>query len=230
MKYFTLFSLFFISLTLQAQAPRGFYLAAGLTSANLESDHLLGDPAMGFKGGLNFNAGYHETYNFQLELMYSYNKVDLLTVNSDYERIGNSKFDYATFDFGFYFNYYLLKPEEDQFFLGAQVGATAAFGGSFAEKGSRSEEKYYLPYLMRSEDFVDMPDIAFYPGIGLTGGYNDFRFDLRYSLGTTNILSGSEINNYDEESYRYIGPSLNAKMNIISFTLSYRLNKIFGFQ
>lgn len=229
MKYFTLFSLFFISFTLQAQAPRGFYLSAGLTSASLESDHLLGDPAMGFKGGLNFNFGYHETYNYQIEVMSSFNNVDLLAVNRDYERVGNKKFDYTTVDIGFYFNYYLLKPEEDKFFLGAQIGATAAFSGSFAEKGSDSEEEYYLPYLMRSEDFEDMPFIAFYPGIGLTGGYNDFRFDLRYSVGLTNILSGSETNNFDEFN-RYTGPELDAKMNIISFTLSYRLNKLFGFQ
>ena len=64
-------------------------------------------------------------------------------------------------------------------------------------------------------------------GIGLTGGYNDFRFDLRYNLGLTDLLSNVQTNSYDENN-NYTGPSLEGKMNTVTFTISYRLNKLFG--
>lgn len=222
MKYFLLFSTLFLSACTQAQAPRSFYFAAGVNQTNLKSDDLFADPSTGFKGGITFNMGYHETYNYQVEVMYNHSSMKLLTVNQDFEPIGSTKYNYNSIDLGLYFNYYILKPEEDEFYLGPQAGMTLSFGEQLNPAGgSNTDDQYYLPYLLQ-ENNLGSPKLNYSVGLGLTGGYNRFRFDLRYSLGLNNVLSESKTNSYDEYN-QYTGPSLEGKLSTISFTVSYQL-------
>lgn len=230
MKYFTFLSTFLICLTLQAQAPRGFSLSSGLNYTTFESDDLLADPGMGFKVGTVFNTGYHETYNYQIEVYYNKSTLELLTVDQNLEYAGTSKHNFSTVDLGFYFNYYVIKPEEDKFYLGPQAGITFSFAGKLKPQNILStEEEYYLPHRLTTNNLDSFPKVNYGAGLGLTGGYNDFRFDLRYALGLNNVLKDVQTNSYNENNI-YTGPSLEGKMNVISFTVSYRLNKLFGYE
>jgi hypothetical protein len=211
-----------------SQAPRGFYLMAGANSTTLKSDDILSDSGIGYKAGLNFNFGYHETYNYQIETLYNLSSIKIKTTDNSFQNVEDSKYNYPTIDLGFYFNYYVLKPDEDKFFLGPQLGVSFSFAGVLTPNGKRDvTEELYLPYLINENDLTYTPKANSFAGFGLTGGYNDFRFDLRYSLGLNNFLKEVEINSYDEFN-RYTGPTLNGKLNTISFTISYRINKLFG--
>jgi hypothetical protein len=209
------------SLSAYSQAPRGFYATAGITQTELKSDDLLSDPGIGFKTGLIGTWGYHETYNFQLEFLYNAKSFDLKSVEGDYQTVNSIKYNSEAIDFGFYFNYYILKPEEDTFFFGPQLGITTSFSGEFVPSGnSDTSESKYLPYLVDDNSFGNMSPISFDAGFGFTGGYNNFRFDLRYSLGLSNRLESVETNSRDDSNL-YTGPTLEGKLNTISFSLSY---------
>jgi hypothetical protein len=205
-----LITLFFFNLSIYSQAPRGFYIAAGFSQTNLESSDLLTEAKPGFYTSINMLMGYHENYNYQLEIGYK-----------------TSKYKYADFNFGLYLNYYILKPEEDEFFVGPQAGIFASLLDPLTPvKGADVTGQYYLPYLLDENDLSDSAKINYGVGLGVTGGYNRFRFDLRYSLGMNNTLADVEVNSYSETN-TYTGPTLKGKNNTLTFGISY---KIFAFK
>jgi hypothetical protein len=217
------------SLSIFSQAPRGFHLMGGINQSSLKSSDLSSDSGVGYIAGINFNFGYNESYNYQIEASYINSNFNLKSVdfNQNFESISDSKYSYNHLALGFYFNYYILKPDEDKFFLGPQIGVAGSFGGSFIPKSGNVDSELYLPYLLDENDLTKVSGFNYNLGIGLTGGYNDFRFDLRYSHGMNNLLSAVETNSYNQNNL-YTGPSLNGKLNTFSFTVSYRVNKLFG--
>jgi hypothetical protein len=211
------------NLSIYSQAPRGFYASAGLSQTNLKSSDLLTESKPGFLIGLNALMGYHENYNFQLEASYKQNTLNVKYVENTFDQAKNSKYKYSEINFGFYVNYYILKPEEDEFFLGPQAGVFASLVDPLApSKGADVTDQYYLPYLLNESDLTNSAKFNYGFGIGLTGGYNNFRFDLRYSLGMANFLQDVEVNSYDE-SNNYTGPTLQGKTSTISFGISYNI-------
>ncbi|PWB28443.1 outer membrane beta-barrel protein [Flavobacterium sp. HTF] len=221
-----LITIFFFNLSIYSQAPRGFYLAAGFNQTDLKSSDLLSEGKPGFYTSLNMLMGYHENYNYQLEIGYKQNNIDVKYVEGDFSGAKTSKYKYADFNFGLYLNYYILKPEEDEFFVGPQAGIFATVVDPFAPaKGSDVTGQYYLPYLLDENDLSNSSKFNYGVGLGITGGYNRFRFDLRYSLGLVNTLGDVEVNSYNETN-TYTGPSLSGKTNSLTFGISY---KIFAF-
>lgn len=222
-----LITLFFFNLSIYSQAPRGFYIAAGFSQTNLESSDLLTESKPGFYTSINMLMGYHENYNYQLEIGYRQNNLDVKYVEGDFNEAKTSKYKYADFNFGLYLNYYILKPEEDEFFVGPQAGIFASLLDPLTPvKGADVTGQYYLPYLLDENDLSDSAKINYGVGLGVTGGYNRFRFDLRYSLGMNNTLADVEVNSYSETN-TYTGPTLKGKNNTLTFGISY---KIFAFK
>ncbi|MEL1255635.1 outer membrane beta-barrel protein [Flavobacterium sp. DGU38] len=216
-------SILFCTLSIYSQAPRGFYAFAGFDQTELKSSDLLTDPNLGFLLGLNFQMGYHETYNYQLELTYRSNSMNVKYVENDFNEAKDSKFNASSLNLGLYFNYYILKPEEDEFFIGPQVGVFAAFHDAFTPaRGADVTGQYYLPHLLDESDLTNSSKFNYGFGAGLTGGYNNFRFDLRYSLGMANLLSDIETDSYDE-THTYTGPALEGKTNTLIFGISYNI-------
>lgn len=216
-------SIFFCTLSIYSQAPRGFYAFAGFDHTELKSSDLLTDPNLGFLLGLNFQMGYHENYNYQLELTYRSNSMNVKYVEDGFDEAKDSKFNASSLNMGFYFNYYILKPEEDEFFIGPQAGVFAALHDAFAPaRGANVNGQYYLPHLLDESDLTNSSKFNYGFGAGLTGGYNNFRFDLRYSFGMVNLLSDIETDSYDETN-TYTGPTLEGKTNTITFGISYNI-------
>jgi hypothetical protein len=225
MKKQTLFflSIFFCILSIYSQAPRGFYVVAGLNRTELKSSDLLTEPNPGFLLGLNYQMGYHENYNFQMELTYKTNTLNVKYVENGFDEAKNSKFNVSTLDFGLYLNYYILKPDEDKFFIGPQAGIFAAIQDPLTpSRGADVYGQYYLPYLIDENALSHSSTFNYGFGFGLTGGYNNFRFDLRYSLGMANVLSDIETDSYDE-NHNYTGPTLEGKTNTLSLGISYNI-------
>jgi Outer membrane protein beta-barrel domain len=206
------------------QAPRGFYFKGFMNSTSIKSDYLIADPGIGYGAGINFNMGYHETYNYQMEILFNQQYASFKSVDSNtLDNLHDSKQKFSSVQVGLYFNYYILKPDEDKFFLGPQVGVATSFAGSFEPVDQKPEGELYLPYLLSENDFkLNPPEVVVSTGIGLTGGYNNFRFDLRYELGLSNIMKNVQLDNYDEYNI-YRGPTLDGKMNTITFGISYKL-------
>jgi hypothetical protein len=228
MKNIILSAIFIASISCFAQAPRGFYVIGGMSQTELKSSDLLSTPAIGYKAGLIMQMGFHETYNIQAEVIYHHKALNFKAIDgNNFTDVSELKFTSESIDIGAYFNYYILKPEEDQFYLGAQLGVTGSFGEKFqiTEPSTSSVTRnYLLPYLLSEDSFSDMNPVNFSGGIGLTGGYNRFRFDLRYSKGFSNLLTGVKTNSYDSSNL-YTGPTLNGKLNTISFSVSYLIYK-----
>lgn len=223
MKKYFLISLLVIALNAYSQAPRGFYVTAGFSQTALESKDLLTTPGAGFMAGVDFNFGYHETYNYQAEVVYNQSILNLKSTNSTFADVTESKFKYSNVELGFYLNYYIIKPDEDKFYIGPQVGGFVAFVDPISPaKGSDVSGQYYLPYLLDENDLQNSSKFNYGTGIGLTGGYNKFRFDLRYYLGFANLLSGVETQSYDANNL-YTGPVLEAKTRGFTFGVSYKL-------
>ena len=206
-----------------SQAPRGFYVKGGISQTDLKSDDLATSPGIGYQLGIVNQIGYHESYNFQVEFLLNFKNFNVKSVEGDYSKITDTKFSSQTLDVGFYFNYFVLKPDQDKFFVGPQAGVDVSLLGEFIPASS-SESPRYLPYLLDDNSFSNMSKVGLDAGVGITGGYNRFRFDLRYTLGLNNKLQNVETNERDEYN-QYIGPSLSGKMNSVSFTVSYLIFK-----
>lgn len=216
-------SILFCTLSIYSQAPRGFYAVAGLSQTELKSSDLLTEPNLGFLLGLNFQMGYHESYNYQMELNYRINTLNVKYVENGFDEVKSTKFNASDLNFGLYFNYYILKPEEDEFFIGPQAGVFAALQETFSPTGgSDVSGQYYLPYLLDENALSYSSEFNYGFGFGITGGYNNFRFDMRYTLGMVNLLSAVETDSYDE-THTYTGPTLEGKTNTITFGISYNI-------
>lgn len=226
MKKYLYIVLLFITTNAFSQAPIGVYIRAGLSQTSLDSKDLLTKSSPGFMAGLNFNLGYHESYNFQFEATFNQNILNLKTIDGTYTNISESKYKYSSVEVGAFVNYYILKPEEDKFFIGPQVG----FFGAIVDEISPAKSadvfgELYLPYLLTESSLDFTSEFNYGVGLGLTGGYNDFRFDLRYSLGLKNMLKEVTVDGFGtrDDNNLYIGPNLEAKTRGITFGISYNL-------
>lgn len=216
-------SIIFFTLSIYSQAPRGFYAVAGLGQTELKSSDLLTEPNLGFLLGLTMQMGYHENYNYQMELSYRINTLNVKYVENGFEEAQNSKFNASDLNLGLYFNYYILKPEEDEFFIGPQAGVFVALQDPLTPSGgSDVSGQFYLPHLLNENALSNSSEFNYGFGFGVTGGYNNFRFDLRYTLGMVNVLADVETDSYDE-THTYTGPTLEGKTNNISFGISYNI-------
>ncbi|HSD14174.1 MAG TPA: outer membrane beta-barrel protein [Flavobacterium sp.] len=227
MKKYILYTITSLLLTFitHAQAPRAWYASAGISQTELKSDDLLADPGLGYKLGLVFTMGYHENYNYQIEFGYNHRTFNLKSLESDFQTVSDVKYYSGTLDLGAYFNYYIIKPDQDTFFVGPQAGFNIGFLGEFTPSMSEDvSNEIYLPYLLDEDSFMNMPQVNYDLGFGLTGGYNDFKFDLRYTLGMNNRLSGVQTDSYDE-NHNYTGKELEGKLNSVSLNISYAFLK-----
>lgn len=227
MKKFLFFLL--IPILSYSQAPRGFYVSAGANTTMLKSSDLESESGIGFRAGLKFNWGYNQNYNFQSELLLNQSYLDFKSVDSSLQNETNSTYALQTLEFGLYFNYYILKPNEDKFFVGLQAGPSLSIASSIKPKGGADvTDERYLPHLLNENELTNVPDFLVNGGIGVTGGYNDFRFDLRYTHGFSNIMKEMEVQGMYDEFNRYTGPDLSGNVSMITFSVSYRLAKFFG--
>lgn len=215
-------SLILISFYAYSQAPRGFYLATGYSQTSLKSSDFLSESKPGFFVGSNFNFGYHESYNYQVEVLYKNNSIGAKYVDNSFSQVREADLKYSTVELGFYLNYYILKPDEGKFFFGPQAGIFASFGDNLSTDKEDQNGQNYLPYLINSDELDDFAKLNYGFGAGLTGGYNNFRFDIRYSMGLPNMLADFKTNSFNENNI-YTGPTLSGKTNSLTFGVSYVL-------
>lgn len=215
---------FFVSFCGFSQVNEGFYFSAGLNSNTLKSNDIISSTGIGYKGGIIFCVGENENENFQIELFYSNSTFSAKTIDKEtFTDVQDTKFNYGSLDFGMYYNYYFYPVNEDEFYIGAQGGLTVGLAGAIEAGGSNAENRVVLPNIIDIQSaFSEIPVATFSPGAGITGGYNDLRFTIRYNHGLTNILKLTETDSRDE-SNRYTGPSFKGNLSAISLTLSYNL-------
>lgn len=209
-----------------SQAVAGTYVTLGGGTKTLQSNDLLSNTGQDFRIGFANHFGFHETYNYQVEIIYSHANINLLTVDQNLNPGPDKKFNLPSIEIGAYFNYYILKPEEDTFFLGLQAGPYFSYTG-VDESFSSENTELYLPYLVDDADLTNFSKTNFGVGVGLTGGYNSFRFDLRYTRGLNNPIGGivtNDPNNPNPTSF----PKPTGNLSGIFFSVSYRILSLFG--
>lgn len=204
--------------TINAQEPSGYSVLLGSNFASLQTTDLKASAAgPGYIIGLGFNFGYSERFNYQMEFVAFQNPVNLEDSSANI-----NKFDFGGLQAGLYFNYYIIKPEEDKFYFGLQAGASGTFGSAQDIDGNGfSSETVFLPSRLTGIDISSTAEVSGSAGVGLTGAYNKFRFNLRYNYGLTNLLGSfstvTEPGAYPSSDYPY-----SAKLSSIGFTVSYR--------
>jgi len=218
---FSLVTTFLFSLALYSQVPPGFYAKVVGNYTTLNSSDLYADSGIGYGFGVSHNSGYSESFSYTFEFLYNKSFLNFKSVDPFSGNTYDTKMIYNNFNAGMYFNYYVLKPEEDEFFVGPQGGVSFTMGANFEKAKLTEENQYatYLPYLLDDNSF-DIPSVTTNIGVGITGGYNNFRFDLRYDIGLGNILEGTRTNDYDEFN-NYTGPALSGKINTFTVGVNY---------
>ena len=215
-----IFSLLLLTFSSFGQAPRGFYAFAGYSQTSLKSSDMNTKSKPGFALGVNFNMGYHENYNFQFEALYRQNNISAKYVDYTLAQAKEADLKYSTAEIGFYVNYYVIKPDEGSIFLGPQAGVFATFADNLSSSGEDPNGQNYLPHLINNSNLSDFGKVNYGVGLGLTGGYNKFRFDMRYSLGLSDPMKNVLTNSYDGNN-QYTGPTLSGKLNTLTFGISY---------
>lgn len=212
-----IFTLFILQ-TANAQEPRGFSVLVGPNFGTLKTNDLKATPAgPGLFAGIGFNMGYHETYNYQMEIAYVQN-----TVNLEDSEGNNVKYNVGgLFQVGLYLNYFIIKPDEDKFYFGPQVGVYTSFGSFTSSTGSYTGDSYE-PSGLSSLTLMDAAPFNYGAGFGLTGAYNKFRFNFRYNLGLSNVLR-NVARPVEPGAYSSGETPFSGKVSSVSLTLSYRV-------
>lgn len=184
-KLLTILSLL-IAFAAYSQVPRGFSVALGVNQAILNSDQITADGVLGFQGGFGFNMGYHETHNYQIDVLFSKNSLELPYVSdssSPEVNAGTQKYNIVNIDVMFNFNYYVIKPDEDKFYIGPQAGVY--FSVSHGQWLPTNEEDVYGHQYENGLDensFTMMSQFNYGASLGIVGGYNKFRASLNIIL------------------------------------------------
>jgi len=207
-----------ISASLYSQVPKGFSIAAAGVQTSLNSDAVAFGDGTGYGAGFAFHWGYYETFNYQLDLIYSFNSLSLPYTEFTGEK-GIEKMKTETLDVIWCFNYYFLVPEEDRFYMGVQGGGDITVLGQKWQPYGNS--RVYSGNLDDSS-FKGMPDFGAGLTFGVIAGYNRFKLSAKYNMGLTNILKNVETAEYDE-SHSYIGPAISGKLSSMSVTLYYKI-------
>lgn len=203
-----------------SQVPTGFYAAAGYNQGMFVSDELQSKSGIGYTAGLAFNIGYAESHNYTIETMYTVTPLEFEKINSSGDYI-NDKYEFNNFDIGLSYNYYIIHPDEDKFYVGALLGFVASIG---AISEISSESGFYLPKKeLQSKDIERFQGINLSPSFGLISGFNKFRLAFKYNLGTTNLMNSVHPDKYKLENGSYGGPTLVGKLSSINIILSYSL-------
>jgi hypothetical protein len=223
-KIITLILLLTTLQTINAQEPRGYSVIVGTNIANLKTTDLVASSVgPGYFLGIGFNWGYNERFNYQFEFAATQNAINLEGSNPYDITLNKYKVDFGGIQTGFYFNYYILKPEEDKFYFGTQLGLNATFGGSQDPNGDAFNSlTLYKPSGLSGVDISNTPNFLGGVSLGLTGAYNKFRFNLRYNLGFSNLLSNATTV-VEPGAYSSGDTPYSAKLSSIGFTVSYRV-------
>jgi hypothetical protein len=212
----------FISISSNAQVPRGFSFGVGMNQSMLDSDDLLTDPNVSYNAGIAFNMGYHETFNYEITSVVSSNSLKLDYVDAQALTIQQAKYSVQNIDFGFNMNYYIITPDEDKFYFGPSAGGYVSISSGQLSSKENANGQYYLPYRLTENSFSDISKFNYGVSLGVTGGYNRFRLALKYNLGLSNFLNGVQTDNYSETN-TYTGPSLEGKLHSVSLILYFKI-------
>lgn len=210
--------MFFTLQIIYSQEPSGINILVGTNIPNYKSSDVITTPGAPSPFiGIGLNYGYHETYNFQFEIAYAPHNVKFENFDSKQKTYNFG----GELQAGFYLNYYVIKPEEDKFYFGPQAGVNFILGAVKSEGGFSSLDRYE-PSGINGIDLNNSSNWGYGVGIGVTGGYNKFRFNLRYNHGLSNTLGfvgkKGQPGSYLSNDFPYTG-----KLSSISFTLSYRV-------
>lgn len=211
---FTFLGLHFVN----AQEPSGLSIMTGVNLPYFKTNAFnVSSQDPGLMLGLGFNSGYHETYNYQFEVLYFENKINLVNSqgNSDSFLMGGS------IQTGLYLNYFIIKPEEDRFYFGPQIGVNALFGKTLTKSNVYTPEPY-LPSGLSSLKLNESSLFNYGAGFGLTGAFNKFRFNLRYNLGLSNLFRDIS-KSVPEGSSASSDRPFTGELSSISFSISYRI-------
>ena len=219
MKKFVSALLLLITLqTVKAQEPSGYSILVGSNIASLQTTDLKATSAgPGYSVGLGFNFGYNERFNYQFEFVATQSSINLEDSTSKIDKL-----NYGGLEGGFYFNYYILKPEEDKFYFGPQVGVNGTLGAVQESSVDWANSlSVYEPSGLTGRDISNSSELVGGAGVGLTGGYNRFRFNIRYNYGVSNLL-GTISTPTEPGAYPSGDTPYSAKLSSIGFTVSYR--------
>jgi hypothetical protein len=220
-KKFYFIGILFLSFTAFSQVPGGFSLLVGGQNTNFNSSSISTKPGIGYKYGISWFGGYHETYNFQIDLNQSLNAVGF-----DYSNgidNGNGKQTLETTDLSLYVNYYIIKPDEDKFYAGFGAGVFTTFsGGNWEEKDTFPDNSVYTPSDINSTTFQNFSKFNYGPSFGVIAGYNNFKLGIKYNLGLSNVLKNVTTQSPSEDGSSFSTPYV-GKLNSLSLCLYYQI-------
>lgn len=214
-----------VGIKIYSQAPRGLYLSLGLNKTLPTSSVFQISSDIGYDLGILYVFGIDERYNFQAEQFFSIKSINVKTTTSPYTSFDDVSYSSINSITGLFANYHIILPDEDTFFFGPQFGFfidAAIKKGYKTTDGTNSSNIKVLPYLTEQSNFTSDRILNYGLGVGISGGYNRFKFSLRYNY---NFKKEFENINIDSTPGVLISNKTDgARINSLTFAVAYKFS------
>ncbi len=193
-----------------------FSLYAGTSFSNINSEDFTDSGAIGLGIGVSSAVLLTQKSDFIIEFGYEYKS---LSTSSYYnfenkETVINNPIGINNIALTSLYNYFILTPEDNNFYLTAQAGLGTTVYNSWTSDD---------PDLSSALETAD-PFKLFYV-LGTSIGFESFRIALRYNKNFGNMLSGTYIEDRTDTTSAFTnGRELNASISYFSINLTYLFN------
>lgn len=188
--HFALLILSIVSLTkISAQhnydSYNRFGITANITQFNIITDNFNTSAETGFLGGFQTRGSFYNNFDLVLGLNITSNKIGVEVINPTTTNIEDAEYDLLAAQLNVMLSYKILGEH-----LTIEAGPILMYNEKMA-LSDEAQKNYAINGLtsVTAEDIQDITKLNFNAGVGLTGGFEQFRLTVQYQYGINNILN-----------------------------------------
>ncbi|HEX9981579.1 MAG TPA: outer membrane beta-barrel protein [Flavobacterium sp.] len=161
-------------------------ISIGLNQFTLNTSDVESKPGTGWNGGLSVRGNFYNDFDMVYAIQFSENNFEVATVNGFAEE--QVKFKLPSAQISLLLSYKIVENH-----LSIELGPMIQVNGklTFAED---DEENIVSGTTLTAKEFSDISKFNFYPTVGITAGLKQFRVNVMYQYGVTNILGNLDGN------------------------------------
>ena len=182
------FLCFFATTTLLAQhnydSYNRFGIGANLTHFTIHSNEINTISKTGFLGGFQTRGSFYNNFDLVLGLNITSNKVGVEVINS-LSQIEEAEYDLLAAQLNLLLSYKLIGEN-----LTMEFGPVLMYNENM-KLANNTQGNYLVNGLpvLTAKDLEDITQFNFNAAVGLTGGFEHFRFSLQYQYGINNVFN-----------------------------------------
>ncbi len=216
MKKRILFAILFSLISNLSKAQSQFGIKSGYKINNLKSDDLEFNDFNQYSFGLSYLQFINNKIDLLFQVDYSFSDATLKSRKDYYgnlESLEGNKITINNLNLEILSNYYFMEPDTSSFHFGVQGGIGTTLLNKWINQSN-------------SLDFQGIADFKQYFIMGITGGSEKFRIDLRYGQFFQNFLSDETAIIVRQDNYYTKSRFIHGTNNYYSITLTYYLTNL----